>query len=350
MPVYNAGIYMKKAVESILSQSLKEIELILVDDGSTDGSSEKCDEYAKNDNRVVVIHQKNGGICNARNAALKIAKGEYIAFSDHDDEYLPGLLENSYKKAIKTNADVVKFCKKVYVTLDGVLVKERSNKLPDVIWGREEIRDKYFQLFDDYKIDCVWDSLFKRDLFFKNNIFFDEFYKCGGEDYDLTARYLPVIDKLVMMSDIFYIHYVREGISTSSKFNEFKFKHTIYLNKRVFQGASELGINLNEIKDYCNFFLTEFYLNVATAVLCHPNCDFSFKKKKKMVESLWDEPIMKNGFGNSCVYAIWKISKKNGLAYFLCKYKLLTLYILMHTMRVKQSNSFWLNKILHAKL
>ena len=78
MPVYNSGEYLQTAVDSILSQSLKDIELILVDDGSTDGSSEKCDEYAKKDKRVVVIHQRNGGICNARNAALKIARGEYI--------------------------------------------------------------------------------------------------------------------------------------------------------------------------------------------------------------------------------------------------------------------------------
>ena len=110
MPVYNSGEYLKTAVDSILSQSLKEIELILVDDGSTDGSSERCDEYAAKDSRVVVIHQKNGGICNARNAALKIAKGEYIGFSDHDDEYLPGLLEDNYSICVNNNLDFVKFC------------------------------------------------------------------------------------------------------------------------------------------------------------------------------------------------------------------------------------------------
>ena len=73
VPVYNVEKYLRECLDSILNQSLKEMELILVDDGSNDGSSERCAEYAKNDNRVVVIHQKNGGICNARNAALKIA-------------------------------------------------------------------------------------------------------------------------------------------------------------------------------------------------------------------------------------------------------------------------------------
>ena len=114
MPVYNSGEYLQTAVDSILSQSLKDIELILVDDGSTDGSSEKCDEYAKKDKRVVVIHQRNGGICNARNAALKIARGEYIGFSDHDDEYVPGYLEHAYREAMEHDADLVKVGKREY--------------------------------------------------------------------------------------------------------------------------------------------------------------------------------------------------------------------------------------------
>ena len=113
MPVYNSGEYLKTAVESILNQSLKEIELILVDDGSTDGSSERCDEYAAKDSRVVVIHQKNGGICNARNAALKIARGEYIGFSDHDDEFTSGMYERCISIIDKEHPDMLKFGKRV---------------------------------------------------------------------------------------------------------------------------------------------------------------------------------------------------------------------------------------------
>lgn len=350
MPVYNTGEYLKTAVESILSQSLREFELILVDDGSTDGSSELCDEYARLDGRVIVLHQKNGGICNARNAALRIAKGKYIAFSDHDDEYMPGLLEKSYKRAKETNADVVKFCKKVYVTNDGVLVKERSNHLDDVVWGRKEIKENYFRLFDDLKIDCVWDSLFKHSLFTDNDIYFDEFYKCGGEDYDLTARYLTAVNTLVMMSDVFYIHYVREGISTSSKFNPYNYKHNIYLNKRIFECAKALGVDIEGNRDYVNFFLTEFYINTAAAVLCHPLCDYSLHQKKQMLLALWDEEIMKDGFENSSVLKIYRLSPKIGLAYLFCKYRLVYLLILLHTIRIRQSKSKFINKILHGSI
>ena len=139
MPVYNSGEYLQTAVDSILSQSLKDIELILVDDGSTDGSSEKCEEYAKKDKRVVVIHQRNGGICNARNAALKIARGEYIGFSDHDDEYLPGLLEDNYKLCITQNLDFVKFCKKWDVVEDGKVIERHSNTIAQKVFTRDDV-------------------------------------------------------------------------------------------------------------------------------------------------------------------------------------------------------------------
>ena len=86
MPVFNSGKYLETAINSVLSQTLNEIELFLIDDGSIDGSSELCDNFALKDKRVKVIHQKNAGICKVRNVALNMTHGEYIAFIDHDDE------------------------------------------------------------------------------------------------------------------------------------------------------------------------------------------------------------------------------------------------------------------------
>ena len=91
VPVYNSEEYLPDTAASILNQSFEEFELILVDDGSKDRSGKICDELAQKDKRVKVIHKQNGGICSARNCALKLAKGEYIAFCDNDDMYLPGL-------------------------------------------------------------------------------------------------------------------------------------------------------------------------------------------------------------------------------------------------------------------
>ena len=85
IPIYNVCNYVKKTIESAMSQSETDIEIILVDDGSTDGSSEICDQYAEIDKRIIVIHKKNGGLSSARNAATEMASGEYVMYLDGDD-------------------------------------------------------------------------------------------------------------------------------------------------------------------------------------------------------------------------------------------------------------------------
>lgn len=344
MPVYNTGEYLKTAVESILSQSLKEFELILVDDGSTDGSSERCDEYACQDSRVVVLHQKNGGICNARNAALKIAKGDYIAFSDHDDEYLPGLLENAYKRALETKADVVKFCKKVLLTYDGKILRERSNKLKDDVLNADDIKDNYLSFFNKTKINCVWDSLFKRDVFYANNLFFDEFYKCGGEDFDITARYLPHISKIAMMSNVYYVHYIRKGVSTSFKYNPFKLKHIKRLTNVIIDNAIKIGVDIDKKKEEVNFFLTEFFINGFASVIENPACPYKLSEKVQMLKELKDEPCMQHSFNSSSSMKMRKESTKIALSYFFYKHSLFSALLLMHKVRNWQSNSKLVNK------
>lgn len=339
MPVYNSGKYLESAVRSVLKQTFEDFELILVDDGSVDGSSERCNEYAESDSRVIAIHQKNGGICNARNSGLKIAKGDYIGFCDHDDEFLPTFLEKAYRRALETDADVVKVSKNVYVTKDDGLIKNRSSYLPNQIWNVDDIKSNFFLLFNYYDINCVWDGLFKRKIFDKDGVKFDEYYKYGGEDYDLTAQYLPLISKLVTMNERLYTHYVRFGVSTSSKFKEEKFHHIKHLNKKIYRISQKIGMDFDTKLDVYNYFLTDFYLNPATSVLCNPSCDYTFRKKKKMVSSLWSEEFMNNYYGKASIFSVAKFSKKIGLAYFLAKYRLTTLFILMHRLRIKQQTN-----------
>ena len=93
VPVYNAGVYLRPLINSALTQTWNNLELILVDDGSTDGSADICDAAAAKDSRVRVIHKENGGQSAARNAGLAIAAGEYIAFADHDDLLHPRMYE-----------------------------------------------------------------------------------------------------------------------------------------------------------------------------------------------------------------------------------------------------------------
>lgn len=110
VPIYNVKAYLDRCVESLLGQSYKDLEIFLVDDGSTDGCGKVCDRYAAQDPRITVIHKKNGGLSDARNAALDAAQGEYYAFVDGDDWVSPYYVENLYRALRKADADMAVSC------------------------------------------------------------------------------------------------------------------------------------------------------------------------------------------------------------------------------------------------
>ena len=107
VPVYNAELYLDRCINSVLNQTYKEFELILIDDGSTDSSLSICYDYASKDSRIVVLSKKNEGAGLARNEGLKIAKGDYIGFVDSDDYISPDMYREMYRKAIENDADIV---------------------------------------------------------------------------------------------------------------------------------------------------------------------------------------------------------------------------------------------------
>ena len=106
LPVFNSENYLADTIESIINQSYKNFELIIINDGSKDSSGKICDNYAEKDKRIKVIHKENGGISDARNTGMRIASGEYLTFCDHDDIYMQDLLLEGYTLAKKNNADI----------------------------------------------------------------------------------------------------------------------------------------------------------------------------------------------------------------------------------------------------
>lgn len=107
VPVYNASRYLRECIESVLTQSFKDFELILVNDGSTDDSLDICKKYEKSDGRIIVVSQANAGVSKARNRGLDVARGEWITFADADDYYLGDALFTLYKRAMQTGSDLV---------------------------------------------------------------------------------------------------------------------------------------------------------------------------------------------------------------------------------------------------
>ncbi len=157
IPVYNTEEYLKKCLDSVINQTLNDIEIILIDDGSTDNSGKICNEYAEKDKRIKVIHQENQGQGRVRNEGLKIAKGEYIGFVDSDDWIALDFYEKLYDAAIDKKSEVT-----IAKTIN---FYDKNNKYIELPEHNET--DIHFK-------DVVWDSLYKKSFLDKNNIVFPE--------------------------------------------------------------------------------------------------------------------------------------------------------------------------------
>ena len=134
VPVYNVGEFLVPCLDSLLAQTYQNLEILLIDDGSTDASGARCDEYAARDPRFKAIHKENGGVSSARNLGLDIAKGQYIAFVDSDDRVKPDYIEVLYQSIVEMKADIV-FCDTEVVDVEGNPVpwisKVKQNRLID---------------------------------------------------------------------------------------------------------------------------------------------------------------------------------------------------------------------------
>ncbi|WP_302489658.1 glycosyltransferase family 2 protein [uncultured Mitsuokella sp.] len=250
MPIYNAEVYLGKAIDSVLEQSFVDFELLLLDDGSHDDSLRICKEYAAKDGRIKVYHQDNHGLCYTRNRGIRLATGEYIAFIDNDDLFDKDLLKDNYKIAKDNDADIVKFGY-IFATDDKVNRHEYFlKKTGDVQIITSAQRDKeFFSMFANNRLIFVWDALFKRDFIIRNSFFFDEEYKHGHEDIDLCERMWLSYHIFVYNANEYYIHrdYTE---STSNKF----YPDNISLTFKLIETEHNVFNQLNcgsQYWDYC---------------------------------------------------------------------------------------------------
>lgn len=185
MPVYNAGVYLKPALESLLEQTLKEIEIIAVDDGSTDGSGQLLAEYAARDKRLKVISLKRSGAAAARNRGIEAARGKWLWFADADDIAAPGLAEKMYRRGEETDSDMV-ICQANFLDVDGkkTLMKNTLvvNRLPPA--EPFSLPDAGTFLFTN---SAVWNKLYRRDFVIGKDIRFQNLSSCNDVAFGVLA-------------------------------------------------------------------------------------------------------------------------------------------------------------------
>lgn len=267
VPVYNVEKYLDRCVESLVNQSYREIEIILVDDGSTDSSGEMCDDYCKKHKNIKAIHKKNGGLASARNEGMKYAEGEYIAFVDSDDWVEKNTYEILCEKVKNENPDIINFgYQKV---LDNKVIQKEyaaftedkydENKIRRIILPDSIARERAFcQVNLPVQLSACM-CVYKRKFLINNNIMFESERIVLSEDWLFNIRCLCRAKKMVILHDILYNYDTRgDSLSMSYKSDAYERRKTLYGRYR--EELKNTG-NLNEVieRRLKNFWLEAIY-------------------------------------------------------------------------------------------
>lgn len=273
IPIYNAEKMLRESIDSVIHQTYKNLEIILVDDGSKDSSGKLCDEYSKNDNRIKVIHKENGGLSSARNAGLDIATGKYVMFIDADDFFEPNSCEILYREIEEKNADLV-IGNYIHVTYDG---KKWDSPLFD-----PRIYDKFKLSINDFEKSffvmnsVVWNKIFKREFIEKLNLRFIP--KAIAEDAIFSSYCYVHTDNAYYINNIIY-NYRQNKENASISTN---------CTKQYFE-----GLNSSYKKIFNNFestnnigFYRFFYARIMPYLLCKIIDTNSLKDDNEIIEVL----------------------------------------------------------------
>ena len=314
VPIYNGEKFLDECIESILNQTYKNIEIILVNDGSTDESLNICNKYKKEDKRIIILNIKNNGVANARNEGIKKSTGEYISFVDSDDILFPSYIETLYTTINRENVDVVRcnYIKKDYE--NGKETKGNLSNLKDKKYFSKDFNELIINFCTlNNNIPCyVWLLLIRKDKIIE----FDKTLKYM-EDTDFYMRLLMNINNIYFLNEYLYVYRVNnEGISNSRK----KIKNNIeaILNSgiKIKKNLEKYKINNDELNKNINAYL------VTTIIKKLKKMD-NIRKTYELFYYLENNIVLDDILNN---ISSKDISKKIFLEYFFLKkkkYKLL---------------------------
>lgn len=251
VPIYKIEDLLPECIESLINQTYKDIEIILVDDGSPDRCPEICDDYAQKDDRIKVIHKSNGGLVSARKAGLQIAKGEYIGYVDGDDWVEPQMFEDFADIIARYNSDIVAAGFKKDI---GNTVTMKTNSIKLGLYTEEEIKN--YIIPNMFFIDgvnqpgiytYVWNKVFKKSLLYANQMNVDDDIFLGE---DAACVYPTILNaESIYITDTCYYHYRQRADSM--------LKHNVGISKDI-SGIKLLYKYLNRIFINCPYYSAVF--------------------------------------------------------------------------------------------
>ncbi len=287
VPVYNGGEFLSKCIESIVTQTEKDLELILIDDGSSDNSGLLCDQYARTDSRIKVIHQKNAGVSVARNKGINIAIGEYIGFVDSDDWVEPNMFERLLQEARNTDADIV-MCDATTVYEDGHIQVDTITQLSgNQILKKSDFTPSLLLEMAGSACRCIYKNNRYNDKLQKRNTLLFPLGVKFSEDRIFNLYAFGQANKVAYMKEAFYNRYMNKK-SAVHRFHEDYFETYKNAANSIEQVIRSTWQNDDELQ---RAYLGQFISGAIGAI-----CNYYYKtssltavEKKNMVKRLCED-------------------------------------------------------------
>lgn len=220
VPVYNVEKTLDRCMQSIFSQTFKDIEIIMVDDGSTDSSGEICDRYAREYDNVKVIHKENEGLGPTRDRGVREASGEYIYHCDSDDWLKEDLLEKAYNAITREDADVCIFGYDIFTEKDGGVKPYGNVCLKDGVYSSHEEITKLFvdNYYNGFIVMSAWNRLYKRSFIVDNELWFPALRRAQDMAYSMLL--FDKLTKAVTLKEALYCYIIEPGVFKGRSFDE----------------------------------------------------------------------------------------------------------------------------------
>ena len=260
VPVYNVEKYVKRCIDSILNQTYKNLEVILINDGSTDKSGYICDMYARKDDRIKVIHQMNKGVSKARDSGIKESSGEYILFIDSDDWIECNALEVLMNNVKYEEIDILIYGYKMEFI-------QKDNKKTKIVTPEKKFYKTVLDYLDDFDIyrtnglfGYCWNKMYKADIIRKNKVFFGEFI--FPEDLYFNFKVLSYCKNIKIINESFY-HYMHKSEITLSKVK----KDEIIVMNQIYDNTVEFLKKMNSYENNKEYVSTKYIENIMSYIL-----------------------------------------------------------------------------------
>lgn len=293
VPVYKVPEkFLRTCIESLIAQSLKEIEIILIDDGSPDNCGAICDSYAEKDGRIKVIHKTNGGLSAARNTGAKSAAGKYIMFVDGDDWVEKETCSYAYEKAEQTSADVVCWGTVKDYSTKSVPYSYKGNFVDGKVYSGDEIG--YMQemlLHYNGQIATAYSKLIRRDFIEKNDIYHNEVLRQGAEGLEFCLRLFENAERILFIEKYFY-HYIYNENSISALPTEENNQHVLNCFKTI-KDFIEHSKNGERLTPWFDNRLLYVVITTAISGYFNPANDEKYSVRKGKYKQYLSQPIIK---------------------------------------------------------